>query len=144
MIVKALRSQDNAYQDALYVRKEVFVKEQQVSEELEVDALEDQSTHFVLYDDAGKPIGAGRLRPIEGGGKVERVCILHSHRKQGLGEVLMKEMEQKAADLHYPSLTLYAQIQAEDFYKKLGYTVISTEPFMDANIMHVAMKKALN
>nr|WP_090236689.1 GNAT family N-acetyltransferase [Fictibacillus solisalsi] len=142
--MKVITSKDEAYKDALSVRKEVFVNEQKVSEELEVDHLEDMATHFVLYDANNHPIGAGRMRPIEDGGKVERVCILSNHRKQGLGEMLMEGMEKEAARLNYPALTLYAQIQAEDFYKKLGYTTTSKEPFTDANILHVAMKKALN
>jgi predicted GNAT family N-acyltransferase len=68
---------------------------------------------------------------------------LSSHRKKGLGEKLMKAMEQSAMDQSYTSLILYAQTQAEDFYKKLGYSTTSTEPFLDANIPHVAMKKVL-
>ncbi|WHY74245.1 GNAT family N-acetyltransferase [Fictibacillus enclensis] len=144
MKIKVITSKDEAYKDALFVRKEVFVNEQNVSEELEVDHLEDTATHFVLYDAEDQPIGAGRMRPIADGGKVERVCILSSRRKQGLGDLLMKSMEQEASRLNYPALTLYAQVQAEDFYKKLGYTTTSKQPFIDANILHVAMKKALN
>ncbi|MDN4523609.1 GNAT family N-acetyltransferase [Fictibacillus fluitans] len=144
MKIKVVTTTDEAYKDALSVRKEVFVNEQNVSEDLEVDHLEDTATHFVLYDTENHPIGAGRMRPIEDGGKVERVCIISNRRKQGLGDLLMKGMEQEAVRLNYPALTLYAQVQAEDFYKKLGYTTTSKEPFIDANILHVAMKKALN
>ncbi|MDN4073648.1 GNAT family N-acetyltransferase [Fictibacillus terranigra] len=143
MEVKVSSTNDPSYKDALFVRKQVFVKEQNVSEQEEIDAHEDRSAHFVLYDH-GKPIGAGRLRPIESGGKIERVCILASHRKQGLGELLMNKMEEEAKQSKYPSVTLYAQVHAEDFYKKLGYTTTSTEPFLDAGIWHVAMQKALN
>ncbi|MED2973511.1 GNAT family N-acetyltransferase [Fictibacillus sp. B-59209] len=144
MEVKVLTTEDPSYKDALFVRKQVFVNEQNVSEQEEIDSHENKSAHFVLYDDRREPIGAGRLRPIEGGGKIERVCILASRRKQGLGELLMKKMEQAAKQSGYPSLTLYAQVHAEDFYKKLGYATTSKEPFLDANIWHVAMNKALN
>jgi predicted GNAT family N-acyltransferase len=142
-LIKKYSTEDLGYRDALEVRRDVFVREQQIDESEEIDEYEDSSTHFVLYDD-NKPIGASRLRQVKGEGKVERVCILSSHRKKGLGEELMMAMEQTAKDQSLPSLILYAQIQAEDFYKKLGYQTTSKEPFLDANIPHVAMKKVLN
>lgn len=143
-MIKKYSTEDLGYRDALEVRRDVFVREQQIDESEEIDEYEDSSTHFVLYDENNKPIGASRLRQVNGEGKVERVCILSSHRKKGLGEELMMAMEQSAKDQSLPSLILYAQIQAEDFYKKLGYQTTSKEPFLDANIPHVAMKKVLN
>jgi predicted GNAT family N-acyltransferase len=140
--IKKWNTDEPGYQEALNVRKDVFVREQQIDESEEIDDLEDSSTHFVLYE-YGEPVGASRLREIKDGGKVERVCILSSHRKRGLGEKLMMAMEQTAIERSYPSLTLYAQTHAEDFYKRLGYITTSTEPFLDANIPHVAMKKVL-
>jgi predicted GNAT family N-acyltransferase len=143
-LIKKYTSDEQGYRDALEVRRDVFVREQQIDESEEIDEFEDSATHFVLYDENRKPVGASRLREVNGEGKVERVCILSSHRKKGLGEELMIAMEQTAKDLSFPSLILYAQIQAEDFYKKLGYQTTSSEPFLDANIPHVAMKKVLN
>jgi predicted GNAT family N-acyltransferase len=142
-LIKKYSTEDHGYKDALEVRRDVFVREQQIDESEEIDEFEDSATHFVLYDENNKPVGASRLREVNGEGKVERVCILFSHRKKGLGDELMKAMEQTAQDQSFPSLILYAQIQAEDFYKKLGYQTTSTEPFLDANIPHVAMKKVL-
>ena len=141
-MIKKYSIEDHGYKDALHVRRDVFVNEQQIDESEEIDGFEDSSLHFVLYDEE-KPVGASRLRQVNNDGKVERVCILSSHRKKGLGEKLMTAMEQTAIDQSYSSLILYAQIQAEDFYKKLGYETTSTKPFLDANIPHVAMKKVL-
>jgi predicted GNAT family N-acyltransferase len=141
-LIKKYSTEDQGYKDALHVRRDVFVHEQQIDESEEIDDYEDSSLHFVLYDEE-KPVGASRLRQVNKDGKVERVCILSSHRKKGLGEKLMRAMEQTAIDQSFSSLILYAQIQAEDFYKKLGYETTSTEPFLDANIPHVAMKKVL-
>jgi predicted GNAT family N-acyltransferase len=143
-LIKTYSVSEQGYHDALAVRRDVFVREQEIDETEEIDGFEDTSTHFVLYDEHNKPVGAARLRTINGEGKVERVCILSTHRKKGLGEELMRAMETKAKDQSYSSLILYAQTQAEDFYKKLGYHTTSSEPFLDANIPHVAMKKVLN
>ncbi|WP_246625034.1 GNAT family N-acetyltransferase [Fictibacillus nanhaiensis] len=142
-MIKTYTTEEQGYQDALHVRREVFVVEQQIDESEEIDGYEDSSIHFVLYEN-NKPVGASRMRKVNSDGKVERVCILSSHRNKGLGEELMSAMEQTAHNQSISSLILYAQIQAEDFYKKLGYHTTSAEPFLDANIPHVAMKKVLN
>ncbi|MNN97524.1 putative N-acetyltransferase YjcF [compost metagenome] len=52
-------------------------------------------------------------------------------------------MEELARELGLEASILDAQCQAENFYKKLGYEVISTEPFYDAGILHVRMQKML-
>lgn len=71
--------------DAYTVRKVVFVREQNVPIEEEIDQYEDEATHFVLYEE-GAPIGAGRFRIVEGYGKVERICVLKDARKSGAGK----------------------------------------------------------
>jgi predicted GNAT family N-acyltransferase len=140
--IRTWSTDEPGYRDALHVRADVFVREQQIDEKEEVDDLEDSSLHFVLYEN-NEPVGASRLREMDGGGKIERVCILSSHRKNGLGEKLMRAMEEAATERSYSRLTLYAQTHAEDFYKRLGYETTSKEPFLDANIPHVAMTKVL-
>ncbi|MBT2688302.1 GNAT family N-acetyltransferase [Bacillus sp. ISL-47] len=128
-------------QDAFSVRKLVFIHEQNVPEEEEIDQYEDESAHFVLYDD-GKPAGAGRFRTVDGVGKVERICVLQKNRKSGSGKAIMKKIEEYAKDQGLPALKLNAQTQAIPFYEKLGYEVISEE-FMDAGIPHRTMKKLI-
>ncbi len=44
-------STDQQLQDAYKVRKTVFVEEQNVPMEEEIDHLESESTHFVLYQE---------------------------------------------------------------------------------------------
>lgn len=80
--------------DALSVRKDVFVNEQNVPLEEEVDQYDtlDAATHFVVYSNDKTPIGAGRLRTIDGSGKIERICILKNFRKTGAGKLLMEEI----------------------------------------------------
>lgn len=127
--------------EAFKVRFEVFVQEQNVPEEEEIDEYEETALHFVAYEDS-RPIGAGRLRFAEGFAKVERICVLASHRHTGAGRLIMEAIEQKAKMEGFYSMKLNAQISASGFYKKLGYNVTSGE-FMDAGIPHLEMKKAL-
>jgi predicted GNAT family N-acyltransferase len=127
--------------DAFSVRKIVFVEEQKVPEEEEIDQFEDDATHFVLYNEA-VAVGAGRFRVLDGIGKVERICVLKETRGTGAGKEIMLGIEEYAKGIQVPSLKLNAQTQAIPFYEALGYKVVSEE-FMDAGIPHKTMKKTL-
>ncbi|MDU0077205.1 MULTISPECIES: GNAT family N-acetyltransferase [Bacillus] len=126
--------------DAFFVRKEVFVKEQHVPEEEEIDQFEDTSEHIVIYD-GGQPVGAGRWRMKDGHGKLERICVMKSHRSLGVGAIIMQALEKAAAAKGADSFLLHAQTQAVPFYEKQGYRVTSGEEFLDAGIPHLEMVK---
>lgn len=132
---------EDQLQDAFSIRKAVFVEEQKVPIELEIDEFEDQSTHFVLYDGL-TPVGAGRFRILDQIGKVERICILSSHRGNGSGKLIMQSIEKFATIQNIKTLKLNAQTYAIPFYEKLGYKVVSDE-FLDAGIPHKAMVKTI-
>lgn len=138
-IIKVQKEQER--KDAYFVRQKVFVEEQNVSMEEEMDEFDDIATHFVGYED-NLPMAASRLRYVEGYGKLERICILNQYRGHGYGKQMIQQMEQEIKQQGYEKSKLNAQIQALDFYKGLGYKVISEE-FMDAGIPHVTMTKEL-
>lgn len=127
--------------DAFEVRKTVFIHEQNVPEEEEIDQFESDSVHFVLYDN-GKAAGAGRFRVLDGIGKVERICVLKENRKTGAGVAVMNKIEEYAKSKGISSLKLNAQTHAIPFYSKLGYETVSEE-FLDAGIPHKTMKKSI-
>jgi len=133
---------DKELEDAFFVRQTVFVKEQNVPVEEEIDEFEKDSIHFVLYDDNKEPVGAGRYRIFAEYGKVERICILSTNRKGGAGKAVMNKIEEYALSNGAPALKLNAQTHAIPFYSKLGYEVISEE-FLDAGIPHRTMIKKL-
>lgn len=125
-------------EDAYSVRKIVFIDEQNVPPEEEIDEFEEQSTHFVLYDE-GKPVGAGRFRELNGYGKVERICVLSSYRGKGAGKLIMEKIHEFASTSNIKRLKLNAQEHAIPFYENLGYTVVS-DTFLDAGIPHKTME----
>lgn len=133
---------DKRYQDALAVRSIVFIKEQHVTLAEEIDEYEQEAVHFVAYAD-GQAIGAGRVRFLGESTKIERICVLKSWRGKKAGNSLMKKAEELAADHGSLQLVLHAQIHAVPFYQKLGY-VVTSEPFLDAGILHVQMEKQLS
>ncbi|MBW8350440.1 GNAT family N-acetyltransferase [Bacillus sp. IITD106] len=126
-------------QEAFNIRKTVFVEEQKVPYELEIDEFENASDHFVLYSE-GNPIGAGRFRVLDGKGKIERICVLSTNRGSGAGKILMEAIERYAQEKGIGTLKLNAQTYAIPFYEKLGYSVVSDE-FLDAGIPHKTMEK---
>ena len=127
--------------DAFDVRRIVFVHEQNVPEEEEIDQYESESVHFVLYDN-DKAAGAGRFRVVDGIGKVERICVLKENRKTGAGVAVMNKIEEYARSQGITSLKLNAQTHAIPFYSRLGYETVSEE-FLDAGIPHKTMKKSI-
>ena len=131
--------------DALSVRKAVFIVEQEVPADLEIDEHDEANSgtiHFVVYKEE-QPVGASRLRTYAPGvGKIERVAVLHSERGTGLGRQIMIAMEEKAQDQGYETLKLNAQTHAQRFYEKLGYEAYG-DIFDDAGIEHIAMVKNL-
>jgi predicted GNAT family N-acyltransferase len=132
---------DAQYQDALAVRQEVFVHEQHVPPELEIDEYEEPAVHFVAYDN-GKPVGAGRYRKKGDAAKVERICVLQARRGEHIGEAIMEAIEKEAYRAGFSTLILNAQSHAIGFYEKLGFEITSEE-FEEAGIPHVEMRKTI-
>ncbi|MBQ0139172.1 MAG: GNAT family N-acetyltransferase [Kurthia sp.] len=131
-------------EQAFTIRKKVFVEEQQVPEEEELDSydvLDGECQHVLLTKDH-IPVGTGRVRLVDNYGKLQRVAILKEYRKFGFGKVIIAKLEQLAAEQGATNAKLDAQVHAIGFYEKLGYSVQS-EVFMDAGIEHVLMTKIL-
>ncbi|MGM7700966.1 GNAT family N-acetyltransferase [Pseudalkalibacillus sp. Hm43] len=132
---------DSKMKDAFSIRSTVFIEEQNVPEEEEIDQYEKDCTHFVVYDDS-TPIGAGRIRYVDDYAKIERVCVLKEYRGTGAGKLLMENMEQEAIQQNVHKFVLHSQTHAEPFYTTIGYQT-NSDIFMDAGIPHVAMEKVI-
>ncbi|MCG1009967.1 GNAT family N-acetyltransferase [Salinicoccus sp. ID82-1] len=129
------------YNQCLAIRKRVFVEEQNVPMDREVDDYEDVATHILLIEE--EPVGTVRYRPADDEMiKVERMAVLPEARGRSLGRELMAFVHSHARETGYTRARLGAQVHAIDFYRKLGYTVSSDE-FMDAGIPHVYMERDL-
>lgn len=136
---------DEDLKKAFHIRKEVFVEEQGVpleDEFDEFDILNGRSEHILVYYNE-QPIGTGRVRWVDGFGKLERICILEPYRKFGLGKVIIKTLEEIAEEKGASKVKLHGQTQAEGFYKKLGYQT-SSSVFMEDGIPHILMIKELS
>jgi predicted GNAT family N-acyltransferase len=144
---------------AYVVRTDVFVTEQGVPADLELDELDEVADHFVAYDEetgaAGgdRAVGAGRLVVEEPGfegtdpglgpvGHLGRLAVRPETRGTGLGVDLVRAIEARAAARGLRVVALSAQTQALGFYERLGYTAYGPE-FDDAGLPHRWMSRTL-
>lgn len=126
---------------AFQIRETVFVEEQHVPREEEMDEHDEMAIHFLgVRND--EPVATSRLRFIDTYGKLERICVLPAYRGQSFGKKMILFMEGTISENDYALAKLNAQTHAEDFYKRLGYETVSGI-FLDAGIPHVTMKKNL-
>lgn len=121
--------------ECIEIRRVVFIEEQSVPVEIEIDGLDDQCRHFLVLED-GEAIGAARLKTLSEGVKIQRVAILRSARGRGIGHDLIRFMMDVSPK---GWIVLDAQIAALPFYEKLGF-VAEGEIFMDADIPHKRMR----
>ncbi|WP_320779392.1 GNAT family N-acetyltransferase [Streptomyces sp. CRN 30] len=134
------------------VRKEVFVAEQGVPEDLEYDAYDAGAVHVLAVRADGAPLGAGRLLFGEaaaaktGGdpavGSLGRLAVTKEARGLGVGAALVRAIEDAARERGLAAVDLHAQTQAMGFYERLGYVAYGPE-FPDAGIPHRSMRRSL-
>ena len=121
------------------IRRAVFIAEQHVPEELEWDGLDEDALHLLAEDKQGQPIATARMLPD---GHIGRVAVLQQWRCRGVGKALMLNILELARQRGFDSLFLDAQVEAVEFYRRLGFEA-EGEVFMDAGIPHRHMNMTL-
>lgn len=122
------------------IRREVFIEEQDVPEELEWDGLDPECRHVLAIDsDSGLPVGTGRL---VGDGQIGRMAILKGYRRHGIGHKILQQLIKLARQDRHAEVYLHAQLYVVDFYQQANFEA-SGETFMDAGIPHVKMSLRL-
>lgn len=133
---------ERARERVFAVREEVFVEEQGVPPDRELDEHDDAATHLLACRD-DTAIGTTRLRRLdEATAKVERVAVREPFRGEGWGRRLVARAEAIADGWGVETVVLHSQTTVEGFYERLGYRTTS-DVFEDAGIPHVEMEKSL-
>lgn len=133
-----LLSWSEARAQALPLRMEVFVDEQGVPAELEVDEWDALADHALAFDGA-RAVATGRLLPD---GRIGRMAVRAECRGQGFGGAVLAALIERARARGLRTVFLHAQTHAVDFYRRLGF-VETGAPFMEAGIAHQAMRRDL-
>lgn len=125
----------------LAIRMEVFVQEQQVPAELELDEYDDAATHLLLTE-GGVPLATARLVDKHGVAKIGRVAVSKAARGRGFGLRVMQAVLEEARRQKFSEAMLDSQTYAIPFYEKLGFAA-EGEEFDDAGIPHRLMRRHL-
>ncbi|MFV5593736.1 GNAT family N-acetyltransferase [Acinetobacter junii] len=126
---------DKLEQDAKFIRKQVFIIEQNIPEEEEWDDQDMISDHFVVYDQ-DQPIATARLLQNN---SVGCVAVLKTYRGQGIGRMIMLEIIRQAHQQDRTFLQLSSQVHAISFYEKLGFS-IQGDAYDECGIPHIKMQ----
>ena len=123
------------------LRRTVFIEEQAVPEDLEVDGLDDEALHLLAMLD-GHPVGTARLLLKGDTGKIGRVAVLRELRGQGIGAALIRAAVEELRQRGLSRAKLGSQVHAIPFYEGLGF-VAEGPVYDDAGIPHRDMTRAL-
>ncbi|NDL68082.1 GNAT family N-acetyltransferase [Anaerotalea alkaliphila] len=126
-----------ALEDAWAIRRKVFIEEQGVSEELEMDGKDQDNWFVVVYED-DKPLATGRLLNEEGKYLAGRIAVLKEFRGQHLGDLVVKMLVDKAFTLGGEAVYLHAQTDALGFYETIGFEAFG-DVYQEAGIPHQSM-----
>ena len=121
------------------LRREVFVVEQEVPIELELDGADSECRHLLAFDSEGRPIGTARM---EADGHIGRIAVVKSSRRRSVGSQLVEALVESARQAGLASVDLDSQVHALGFYQKLGFEPRG-DVFMEAGIPHQAMLRRL-
>jgi predicted GNAT family N-acyltransferase len=124
----------------LDVRESVFVLEQHVPREMEIDDDDPRSVHVLARAQDGTPIGSGRLAPD---GRIGRVAVLRAWRGRLVGTLLLYTLLDQARARRLASVSIHAQRDAVPFWLHHGFATVGEE-FEEAGIPHVVMQRPLD
>ena len=135
MITLQTMGWDEAKAEAGPIRFTVFVEEQQVPAEMELDEHDPACVHVIAKLE-GRAVGTGRLLPD---GHIGRMAVLKEARGQGVGAAMLLALMEKARLRGDKEVALSAQSHAIGFYRKHGFVEEGPE-YLDAGIPHQAMR----
>lgn len=133
-----LLSWEEARAHAAPIRFTVFVEEQGVPREIELDEHDPHCVHAVVFD-GDRAVGTGRLLPD---GHVGRMAVLKDWRRRGVGALMLKALVERAKARGHTEVVLAAQVGAVSFYRAHGF-VAEGDVYMEAGIPHQNMRRRL-
>lgn len=141
--ILVVAAESPALLEAAYsIRRRVFIEEQHVPEEIELDADDARAFHALALR-GGQPVGCGRY--VEHGPgeiKIGRMAALRELRGSGIGRAVLEFLIETARNRGYTRAILHAQLTAEGFYLKQGFHP-EGNVFEEAGILHRAMTRGL-
>jgi predicted GNAT family N-acyltransferase len=125
-------------EQAWALRRRVFIEEQHVPEEIELDADDARAVHALALE-RQRPVGCGRMLECGDYVKIGRMAVSAERRGAGVGRRVLEFLLERARRRGFRRAVLDAQLHAEGFYLKQGFTPVG-EVFEEAGIMHRRME----
>jgi predicted GNAT family N-acyltransferase len=122
---------------AMPLRERVFVVEQGVPADMELDEHDPLSRHALALSWDDQVLATGRLLPD---GHIGRMAVDAAWRGRGVGGLVLEALVEEAWRRNLREVVLNAQVSAIDFYRRHGF-VAEGDTFMDAGIVHRAMRR---
>lgn len=137
----------SVFSEILSLRRDVFVVEQGIPEDVEIDGNDQDALHLGAFGPVAdkrtdRICATLRLTLDPHCAKLGRMAVCREVRRRGLGSRLVAEAIAEATRRDYDVVELAAQQSAQAFYDRLGFEVVS-EPFAEAGILHVTMVRTL-
>jgi predicted GNAT family N-acyltransferase len=133
-----LMTWDRARAHAAPVRMVVFVEEQRVPAELEMDERDAACLHAIAFD-GERAVGTGRLLPD---GHIGRMAVLKAFRGKGVGGEILEALVEAARRRGEREIVLSAQTHALAFYRAHGFEAFGAE-YEEAGLPHQDMRRVL-
>ena len=127
-------------QQAFEVRRQVFVREQDISEDLVFDGNDREALHMVVKD-GERVIGTARVQFLtDKQAKLERMAILRRYRRKGIGKEMLLFLDTVWKDKQVQQVIIHAQLDVVPFYKLCGFDELGL-PFQEVGMKHIEMRK---
>lgn len=127
---------------AFDVRRQVFVREQGISEDLVFDSNDRDAMHVVVKE-GERAVGTARVRFLGNKqAKLERMAVAKAFRHKGIGKGIVAFLDKELREKQMQEIVIHAQEGAVEFYKSCGFEQ-SGSPFLEANIKHIKMHRRL-
>jgi predicted GNAT family N-acyltransferase len=121
------------------VRRQVFVEEQGIPEDLEWDGRDADCCHVLAMAGAAEVVATGRLLAD---GRIGRMAVLCEWRGRGVGSAVLDRLQRCALDRGLRCVYVHAQLEVAGFYSRAGFQAVG-QPFAAADIPHIEMSKVL-
>jgi len=137
-----LVTSNNELEGAFEVRRQVFVGEQGIPEDVELDEYDKEALHMVVKD-GDRVIGTARVQFLSTSqAKIERMAILKPLRRRGIGSRIIAFLSEELRNRQVEQVVLHAQYSVVAFYKSCRFEETGS-PFLEVGIKHIKMQRQL-
>lgn len=122
---------------AFGIRMRVFVTEQGVPQEIEMDRDDKHAFHFLALE-GNKAVGTARVVMRHRSAKIGRMAVLKTFRGRGVGRKLLTRAVVTAKKQGAKNIYLHAQVPVIGFYEAMAFRCVGSV-FREAGIAHRKM-----